>query len=418
MKISQALKYLEKKSDEAEIYFSKSQSSIIELKKGEIDLFKESSSSGYGVRVMEGKRTGFAYSSSLDEELLRRALGAAKASDADPHSGLAKAAKYEDIGIFDNDLAELNLDRAQEFVSELVRPCLERKVLPSSGAFYWRTYEVEIANTHDIEGEDKGTWCSAYMSTVAKDGESSSGFHFDSSRRIDLDFYEIGDTAAFLAKSSLNAKEVGELKASVILRPQALSSLLENVLAPNFSADNVQRGRSALVGKLGQKIFGSIDIIDDGKLKNGLATSKFDGEGVASRNTVLVEKGVLKGFLYDTYTAIKENRESTGNADRDSFASLPYVAPSNLVVKGRGKLSEKGLVVHGLIGAHTVNPVSGDFSVETRNAYLNGAPVKKAIISGNIFKLLNNIGGFGKDYHQFSTLYAPSVEFLDVEIAG
>ncbi len=419
MRIEQALKYLGGRCDEAEIYFSQGSSNIIELKKGEIDLFKESSASGYGARAIKGKRTGFAHSNSLDEELLKHALSAARASDSDPNSGLPKAtAEYPDIGIFDGDLAELDLDRASELVGELVRPCSEREVIPSSGAFYWKTYKVKIANTHGLEGVDKGTWCSAYLSAVAKNGESSSGFYFDSSRRIDLDFYEIGDKAAYLAKSSLGAKEIGELKANVILRPEALSNLLENILAPNFSADNVQRGRSAFAGKLGQSVFGGIDIVDDGTLKNGLATSRFDGEGVASRKTVLVEKGVLKGFLYDTYTANKEGRESTGNADRDAYASLPYVAPSNLVISGRGKLSEKGLVVHGLIGAHTVNPVSGDFSVETRNAYLDGAPVKKAIISGNIFQLLNNIGGFGRDYHQVSSIYAPSVEFLDVEIVG
>ncbi|MEE8167432.1 MAG: TldD/PmbA family protein [Candidatus Hydrothermarchaeales archaeon] len=418
MRADEALDYLAKRADEAEIYLSSSRGHTLELWRGEMDLFKESSSSGYGVRVIKDKHMGFAYSNSLSEEVLNSALKVAKASERDPHVALPHQERYKELGVFDEDIADLDLEQAPEFVDALVAPCAGRGVIASYGSISWSSSEVEIWNTHGLYGADQGTWCSAVLSAVADDDQPASALYYDSSRKLDLDFAEIGRKAAELARSSLKAMEIGELQTDITLKPPAVADLVENVLIPSFSADNVQRGRSQLAGKIDEQLFSRFNIVDDGTLKNGLATSKFDGEGISSQKTELVRDGVLKGYLYDTYTAGKDGKESTGNAERDSYASLPYIDATNLVLSGRGKPSEKGLVVHGLIGAHTSNPVSGDFSVETRNAFLNGEAVQKAIISGNIFQLFKNIGGFGKDYRQVSSAYTPSIEFLDISVVG
>jgi len=418
MEIERALKFLTKRTDEAEIFCTKERSKTLKIKKGGVDLFKESTYKGYGIRVIKEGRMGFAFSNRLDETVMKSALGSAKIAEVDRYLTLPRAQNYgRGSGGYDREIESLSTDTILKFTDDLLAPCKDYDVIPTSGSISALSYEEEIMNSHGVHGKDRGTTIFAYLSTVARDTDVATGFYYDVSRFLDMDFEEIGREAAGLARASVNAGRVETLKTALVLKPHAVGELLENALMSSFSADNVQRDRSFLAGKVGEKIASDVNITDNGTLKNGLLTGKFDSEGVASGNTPLIKNGELRGFLYDTYTANKAGIESTGNASRDSFSSLPQVGPTNVIVSGKGEIGE-GLVVHGLIGAHTSNPVSGDFSVETRNAFLDGKPVKKAIISGNIFELLKNVEGFGKDTKQFSHVVSPSIEFSDVTVVG
>jgi PmbA protein len=417
MEVKEGLSMLAKQADEAEIFRSSERSMTLEIKGTEIDLTKESVSEGFGIRVIVGKRAGFAFSNRLDEAVLKRAIGSAKIAEKDEHLGLPDVQKYGKGGGYDNGIVALDVEALIGFSRELVSPCGDYGVIPTTGSITASSYEEEIANVHGVSGTDNGTMMTAYLSTVAKDTEVATGFYYGVSRFMDLDFADIGKEAARLASTSLGAGKVGTLKTDLIMKPSAVTELFEHSLLPSFSADSVQRGRSVLGGKLGEEIAGNVSITDSGNLQEGLMSAKFDGEGVSSKDTPLLEDGVLRGFLYDTYTANKDGIKSTGNATRDSFSSAPQVGPNNVTVRGRGDIGD-GLVVHGLIGAHTSNPVSGDFSCETRNAFLDGLPVKKAIVSGNVFELLKNIKGFGTDVKQYSHIITPSIQFSDVTVIG
>ncbi|MFQ5975428.1 MAG: TldD/PmbA family protein [Candidatus Hydrothermarchaeales archaeon] len=417
--MEKAIELLAREVDEAEIFFSVSSSNTVEIKAGKVDLFKENSSSGYGIRVIKDKRTGFYFCNILTPEAVEKAVKISNVAQEDSHSALPQRQDYTDFKGYDVRIDDIDVDEALAYVEALLQSCDEYKVSSTSGAISWGRSEVKILNTNGVEGSDKATIISGFLSTVAKNKDVSSGFYYDISKFLDLDFYSIGREASRLAKDSLNAEKIGTKKVSVTLLPLAVTELIENTLGPSFSADNVQRGRSMLADKIGENIFSdAMNLEDDATLDKGLETSKFDSEGVRSQKTQLVKNGVLKGFLYDTYTAKKDKKESTGNSGRSSYSVLPNVGPSNTIISGKGGLSEEGLLVHGLIGAHTSNPISGDFSVETRNAFLNGRPVKKAIISGNIFDLLNKVVGFGKDYKQFSAVKAPSMEFEEIQVSG
>jgi PmbA protein len=420
MDIDKALDILMKEVDEAEIYFSKSTSNEIEIKKGSVDLFKESYSIGYGIRVINKGKLGFAFSNSLDEKVIRNALATAKISEQDKFHSLPEKQRYSDVkDVYDPKLMNIQPEEMSEFAAPLMEACESHGVQATTGGIAWSSYEVKIMNSLGLRCKDKGTACSCYLSTVAKDDKTATGFYSDASRKLDLDFYEIGATAAKLAKDSLNAERIDTLTSNIILKPHAVAGLFEHALIPSFNADNVQRNRSLLAGKLNQRVFSErLNIIDDGRLKKGLLSAKFDGEGVKTQRTVLVNNGVLKNYLYDIYTANKGNAKSTGNSERDSYYALPQVDASNFIISGEGNITGRGLVVYGLIGAHTANPVTGDFSVETKNAFLNDKPVKKAIISGNIFELLNKVEGTGKDYKQVSSVFAPTVEFSEVRVIG
>jgi len=418
MDIEKALNILEKLVDEAEIYYSKDENNEIVVKNGKIDTFKENVSQGYGIRVIKDKKSGFCYSTKLNEEVLYKAVKIAKISERDEFLSLPEKQKYLGKSLFDEKILEINSEDIENFVKDLTTACWDCKAIPTFGIISFGNGQDIIYNTNGAEGEDKGTSIFCYLSTVIKDGNDvATGFEYEISSRLDIDFFIIGEKAAKLAKTSLNAEKIDVLTTNLILKPHAFAELIENTLIPSLSAENVQRGRSLLAGKIGEELFSDINITDDGILENGVYTSRFDGEGVARQRTKIVEKGVLKNYLYNTYTANKDNKKSTGNASR-GYSSLPDISPTNFEISGKGKLSEEGLVVHGLIGAHTSNFVTGDFAVETRNTFLNGKPIKKAIISGNIYELLKKVVGLGKDYRQVSNVISPTIEFEEVRVAG
>jgi|Deesub1362A_J573_1020465.scaffolds.fasta_scaffold00109_63 PmbA protein len=418
IEVDNALNILSKIADGGEIYFTDTKSKKIEIKKGKIETLKETYSSGYSIRVIKNNRMGFTFSNELKEGIIEKALNVAKIAEEDKYLSFPEKQVYPNVkGLYDKSIRDIDIIELKDFVEQLIDPCKKNKVMPTSGSIAFYTSETRIWNTNGVKGEEKGTVVTCFLSTVAKNKESASGFYYDASRSLDLDFHKIGEEATRLAIDSLHAKRMGTKDVNLILKPQAVSELLENVFIPSFSADNVQRNRSFLQGKLGHRLFSPINIVDDGTLKSGLMSGKFDSEGVRMQKTPLVEKGILKGYLYDTYTANKGNTHSTGNADRNSYSTPVKIDSTNFIISGEGGIGE-GLVVHGLIGAHTANSVTGDFSTETRNAFLNGVPIKKAIISGNIFDLLNRVEGVGKDYMQVSSLVSPSIEFSKVRVVG
>lgn len=415
-----ALNFLLKYVDEAEIYYSCEISHRLTLKKGEFDVYEWDRSEGYGVRVIKDKKMGFAFSNKLEKDVLHRAIKTSRISEKDENLALPEKQRYRVFNSgYDIKIKTLELEDVIGFAEEMIEPCLRRHLNPSKAGVSWSIGREKIVNSLGIDAEEKETYCSCNITAVAKNTETATATEYAASRRLDLDFESVGEGAASLAKRSLGAKKMAGGVFNLVLRPNAAAELLEEVLAPSFSGENVIRGRSVLSGRVGEELFSpELNLIDDGTLKMGLNTSAFDSEGVATQKTWLVEKGVLRGFLFDTFYANMAGEKSTGNALRTSYSTIPGVGVSNLVVRGSGGLDENELVVHGLMGTHTANTVSGDFSLETRNAFFKGNPVKKLIITGNIFDLLKNITGFGDDYKQVSSVLTPSIEFSDVKVAG
>ncbi len=160
-------------------------------------------------------------------------------------------------------------------------------------------------------------------------------------------------------------------------------------------------------------------------LPDGMNSSAFDGEGVPSHRTELINKGVLKGFLYDSYTGGKVGIKSTGNAVRSGYSDLPHVGIRNLIVSSSDPhdlLAEtKGYIVNSLIGAHTANPISGDFSVEAKNCFFaapgeDTKPIRSLMIAGNIFELLKDIE-VGTDVRILGSIVTPTVR-LRMKVVG
>ena len=220
----------------------------------------------------------------------------------------------------------------------------------------------------------------------------------------------------------------------MIFTQAAFRSLIYYTLINAVKADYVQRERSALKDKIGEKVASElVTVYDDGLLDGGLLTRKFDGEGVPCQKTLVIDKGVLKNFLYDNYTANKAGAESTGNASRtglSSYASTPVLEASNFTFKGGDRTAEElvgeveeGLLVYGLQGAHSSNPESGEFSVVATPVWkIEGGnvayAVRGAMLTGVVFDVLRNVSALGNNVRKLGQLVAPWIRVENVRAVG
>ncbi len=420
-------------ADEAEIFCVKGRSITVDVQRDVIDLAKESLVSGIGIRAIVNGAVGFSSTNDVEhiEEAALLAVKSAKVRGSDPlWSGLPEKKKPAKVGgIFDKKLADIEIESCIDCTSEMIKGAQSvSSVKPTSGHFVCGSATKLILNSNDVEIEEEDTIVEASVDTITKEAPLSTASEFDISRKMDIDFYRIGERASLLAKRSQNGAGTQTRDCAVLLEPLAFADILENTLMASLNADNVQKGRSALIGKMDTAIAADkLSIIDDGTLAGGLGTSACDDEGTPSKRTPVVKKGVLSSFLYDCYTAGKETKESTGNAVRASFTSTPSIGTRNLIIEHPTSdiiaETRDGVIVHTLIGAHTANPISGDFSVEARNSFLvkNGeiaSPIKSMMISGNIFEVLKDIDGTGKDARKVGNVITPTVRVSKMRVVG
>ncbi len=423
---------LKEGASEAEIYYSKGKVVNVETQRGNVGFAEESVSDGVGVRVIADGAYG--YSSSNDptkyEESVRTAIICAKARGKDPSlKGLPKRSTYKSVsGIYDKRIDDLGLDACIDTTAAMVADAKKDKsVSVTFGKFSSQESETTIINSNGVEAYEKETAAQGFIDVIIKEGDQvSTAFDFEVSRALDVDFARIGSNAAELARSSLNAVSIDSKTCDVLLGPQAFSDVMEGTLLFAINSESVQKGRSSLADKIGKKIsVENLSMIDDGLIPGGLGTAAFDDEGVPTQQTTIIDNGTLATFIYDSYTAGKENRESTGNAVRGTYTLSPKVGPHNVRFEyPRSDIiaeTKKGIYVNSIIGAHTANPITGDFSVECRNSFIiedgqKAKPIKSLMISGNAFEFLHKINGMGKDDRKMGTFVLPTVRIKDVHV--
>jgi PmbA protein len=423
-------------AEEAEVFGSVAKSVDVDLRKDQVEMASESRDRGLGLRAVVGGAVGFSSTSDLSklELVAESAVRAARARGSDdkwcslPFPG--KPASPE--GVYDPAIAEMGPEDCLDLAATLIAGAgTISGTEPVSGGVSAVAGSELLINSNGVELEEKGTIFAAYIETVARgdDGTAATGYDFANSRKALSDLGDVGRSAADLAIRSVGGVRGESGRASVLLGPIAFADILENAFVPSAFGDNVQKGRSSLAGRIGETVAEyTFSIVDDGLFSGGMATSSFDGEGVASQKTPLVERGVLKAFLYDSYTAGKEDTatKSTGNADRPGYAGIPRIGTTNLIAsstKPSNVLAEtkRGYLVTGVIGAHTANPVSGDFSVEARNVFLvedgeAGRPIRSLMLAGNVFELLKSIKA-GTGARMVGSVVVPTVG-VEMKVVG
>lgn len=429
-----ALKMAEKAgAEEAEIYCAANRSTGVNFKKDALENAKDRFSEGMGIRAIVNGAVGFSSTNSAAEieNAVKIAVAEARVRGNDPDwVSLPSNGKYPDVsGIFDKKVEALELEECINYAVELVEGTKEIPgTLPTSGGFTRSKSKRLILNTNGIEIEEESTAVSGFVDVITVNGDTSTAYDFAVSRSLDIDFFALGKNASDLALKSRGGIKIEPQKTDVIFHPFAFSDIIEEALAPSIDADNVQKGRSGLIDKLGEEIaFPDLCIYDDGLVEAGIGTSASDDEGVPSQHTTVIENGVLKTYLYDSYTAGKAGVKSTGNGLRSSYTSPPSVGLRNFVIDYPQEdviaNTSSGIFVNTIIGAHTANSISGDFSVEARNAFTikDGAldkPVKSLMISGNAFELLKNITGAGFDVRKIGGIITPSIRVSGMSVIG
>jgi PmbA protein len=271
------------------------------------------------------------------------------------------------------------------------------------------------------------------LAAVAKEGNKVTPvcFEFNAERNYNVDAAWVGAEAARLAVSALKTKRIETKTTKLVLTQFALQELLYYTLINAVKADNVQRGQSALKDKIGAQVASeNVTIYDDGLFPGGLRTATFDGEGTPQQKTLLVEKGTLRDFLYDNYAAKKENKESTGNAARAGYLSTPSIDATNFRIMPGGTAADQlisevddGLLIYYLQGAHSSNPVSGEFSVVATPAWkISKSEIvhctRGVMLAGNIFEVLKNVRLIASNDRKMGQLIAPWMLVENVKVIG
>ena len=423
-------------AEEAEVYVQTNYSTSSDVRNNKIESAKEQKVEGIGIRAIINGSVGFASTniSSKVEEAVRRAVSSARVRENDPDwQALPSNSKYPKVrGIMDENIKFMELETSLELTNQMIRSVDELDGVDVTSGSFSRSYGKKlIMNTNGVNVFEEETLVSGFVDTIARASNPSNistAYDFQISRNLDIDIHNIGKNAAQLALKSQNGESITSQKTDIILHPFAITDLLESSFVPSLNSDNVQKGRSSLKGKIGEKIGSEeLSIIDSGLLDNGINTSICDDEGSASKETKIIENGIFNSYLYDSYTAGKESTESTSNSTRSSYNMIPNIAPRNFILKyPQSNVVEEtadGIYITSLIGAHTANSISGDFSVEARNAFTikNGEiskPIKSVMISGNIFELLHKISGAGFDVRLVGGTVTPSIKLTDMKVIG
>jgi PmbA protein len=433
---------LKKGATQAEAYFYEDQAINVGINLGQISKSQKNIDRGVGVRVTVNKAVGFAYTNIINdsealEKAISNALSAAKASNPDPawHGFPPKKPVANVEKTFDGKIVDLHAEDLVQLATEMLDSAVEvgKNVYPIEGGIGCAYIANAIANSNGVSAFDRGTVIECSLETLAKDGAkvTPACFEFNSSRNYDIDPKWVGKEAARLALSALKTKPVETKTTKLILTQFALGELLGYTLLNAIKADSVQRGQSPFKGKIGEVVTSeNLSIYDDGLMPGGMRSWSFDAEGVPQQKTAIIKKGVLRGFLYDYYSAKKDGVESTGNAARAGYLSTPSIGATNFHIMPGNKTADEimnevddGLIVYFLQGAHSSNPVSGEFSVVASPAWkIKDGKIAYAssgiMLAGNIFELLKNITVIGSNERQMGQLVAPWVMVENVRVIG
>jgi len=425
---------------EVEVYCSCSKSLSVRQSNGKLEDVQRHSSSGFSLRVIKNGKTSISYRHSLDEKSIPSAVGVAaenlRCLSPDEYRALpSRLCKQVEVnGLYDSELLKVpdsEKIRRVRGMEKLAKSFDNRITSVLEAGYSESSFERAVVNSHGLTRSNCGTAVNIGLSAIAcDDGQVEIGADMLSKRCWrDMDFDAVAHLAAQRAVSLLGAKRIKSGITTLVLHPIVGCEFLE-VVAAGLCADMVQKGKSLFAGKIGADVASSfLNIIDDGTIPYGIGSAPFDDEGNPTMRTPLVVRGVLKGYLYDTYTANRDHTTSTGNCVRSSLESLPDVGTSNLFIEP-GSLSHNelistvpsGLFVQDVMGMHTVDASSGDFSIGVRGFWIeNGRtkfPVHGVTIAGNIIDLLKNISAIGSDLTFYGSTGSPTLKVDNITVAG
>lgn len=420
MAVADAVVEMARRGEQVEVVVAHSRDTEVRAYDGEVEAFTSAESAGFGVRVINDHRQGFAYAGTLDAgvvaETVSEARDNASFSTVDEYAGLVEpdGVAEADLDLFDEALAALGPERKIELALELERlVCTEDpRILGVEMAEYADTIETAvIASTTGIRTVSRETGCSLAAYSLAGVGDDvTTGFGFSVGRGIDdLDLDDTARQAIERAVRMLGAGRVPSQRLTVVFDPWVTAQFL-SIVGESFSGSEVLKGRSFLAERRGESIAPPfVTLVDDPTDIRWPSATASDAEGLATRRNLLVDGGVVAGFVHDGYSARALGAESTGSAVRHGFKSTPGAgtqsisllagdhAPSAIL----GAVGD-GIYISDVSGLHSgVNPVSGDFSTGIEGVVIRGGelaePVKEVTIASTLQRMMSDITMIGSD---------------------
>lgn len=407
----------------------------------ELESLKEAGSRGAGVRVLIGHHAGSASTSDLSREgierLVRSAIELAGVTNEDPHAGLPDpeelGALPGDLGIHSADVAdlatELKIQTAKR--AEVAALSADPRIANSEGASFDSYLGRHVfVNSRGFAGQYRTSYCSISAVPVARDGDSMERDYWSSMARnfAGLEDPEaVGLTAARRALRRLHPVKVDTQKVPVVFESRVSRSVVGNVFEA-IHGTAVYRQQSFLAGKLGEKVASDlVTIIDDGTIPGLFGTSPFDDEGVPSRRTVAIERGVLKSYLLNCYSARKLGMKTTGNASR-GLTGNAGIGHGNFFLEKGVETPEQiiGGIRNGLyvteIQGFGVNIVTGDYSQGASGLWIRDGelafPVSEVTIAANLRDMLLGLEAIGSDLEFRGSVAAPTVKIGEMTVGG
>jgi PmbA protein len=409
---------------------------------GQVETLKEAGSKAIGVRVFFGKRAASTYSSDFSREsidrMVKSAIELSKITSEDPFGGIPEPSQLGsisgDLDLYYQDVYSLPGAERIDYARRAEKAALDtdpRIKNSDGGSFDAATGHKVLANSHGFIGEYRRSYCSVAAVPIAQaeDGAMQRDYWFSVARSLGrLDAPEkVGKIAAERTLRRLGARKVKTAHVPIIFDPMVANSILDHIFE-GVNGDSVYRGASFLAGKLGEKIAGdNVTVIDDGTIKGGFGTSPFDSEGVPTRRTVVIENGVLKSYLLNTYTAKKLGLATTGNASR-GLAGTPGIGPGNYFLQPGTKTPKEliadvkeGLYVTEFLG-HGANLVTGDYSRGASGMWISGGefafPVEEITVAGNLKQMFFNISEIANDLEFRGAVACPTIRIDGLTVGG
>jgi len=425
-------------ADDAEAFASESLETDALIENNDVKVGRSHRRAGIGVRVFKDSRMGFSSTNDLTPSGLYRAVEEARSisnhSPPSPYNTLPEAAAATTLqGLYHPEVQQFALEEVVSKASDMLSAArgYSPKVTVDTGFFTATVEQYAVANSKGVGREERSGMFFWYILGMAREGQEVSSFDYQLGSSRTVSGIDVQSTALDFAHnvvSSLGAKRCESFRGSLVLAPYAAEQLLSPPLAWAISSNNAQKGRSRFQRRLNQTVSSEgLTLVDDASYIQGTAAGSFDREGVPHSLLTVIEKGVLKTYLYNSYTGSKEGRRSTGHAS-GSWRSTPSVNPTNVLVE-EGSVSREEMISNVRRGVLVTrfsgfpNPVTGDFSGVVKGGYMiEGGemvhPLKETLITGNAFDLLLKISSISKERRTIMSHVLPYIGLEDVSITS
>ncbi len=405
--------------EQIEAFVSRDAETDVRIYEGEVEHFVAAQTEGVGIRVIRDGRTGFAYAGVLDDmavaEVLAEARDNVQFGTPDEWAGLAEPDGVDVIEqeLWSDVLAGYATDDKIALAKELERLTLatDTRIRVDDANYADVASESAVATTTGIRRTGRENGCYVVVSTMADEGdETQTGFGFSVGRSpLEFDLAKAAKEASDRATRLLGATKPSTKRTTVVLDPFVTASLL-GVISSTLNGESVAKGRSLFKDRLGESVANSIvTLVDDPTNPKAYTATDLDGEGLAARRNVLIERGVLQKFVHSSYSARRVGTKSTGNAVRGGFKGTPGVGCLALqLLPGERDQNaliadiDDGVLIQSVTGLHSgVNAISGDFSVGASGLTISngqvGGPIREFTIASTLQRMLHDVVEVGND---------------------